>query len=825
MFKCSEGLARNRQQLKFLKSCKSASIYPKTIANIHLPSMFKSERLTPSADQIKRTILSKMIRNLYYECHKAAQNLRTFNNDARAATPHQASDIINASKEAFHRAKQFHYRRLTNKLHLLLRKDNPAHDPVHDQDHTPTPHNEKVTDMTGNLTEQELDLLSKGPKFALKTKPDESCKLNIQTSFCRLAYQLRWMDNLPANEETTNSRPYLPKLQQSSSLNKPPINNPELETKLKLAYNDIQKATRTAQFTNSKPNLKKEHLTTIKRLKQHPYTYLPSDKGGEFCVIETTRYDHAAHQHLSDTSTYKKINRMSAGTMEAKINAVWKQVGKDANLNTRDTRMYVTNNSTLPKFYHLIKTHKNTPEIKIRPIVSGIGGPAYKISWLLNQLLKTLLQSVPAHLENSLQLMESIQGLSNNQRKKFNFPFSLDVVSLYTSVPPDEAIANIHRRLETDPTICRPLKPQHVRSLLQVILNNTFFEYKGEVYQQISGLPMGSNISGLLAILFMDTLETQALRHNQHLGIYRRYVDDTCILTTSREEAEHIFQSLNAQHPAIKFETEYPNEDNSLALLDFRFTITPSGDVTFEFYQKKAKKDLFPHAQSAMPTRIKTNIARNEIERRTTRCSTTEGKVKHTNIFKETLTLNGYNDDEIRSITNKTRNRPNRQAHIPTSKTAFFNFPYINDALDRKITNIFKKHELPVRVYRRSYTLRHALRNKPTPYNCNLASCDLKNEHCLTKNCVYCFTCDKCKQKYIGSTIRQLHKRYREHTQDSNSSIFKHTEICRSSYTTTVLAREPDNVNLRFKEAILIAKHSPAINSKIEKEELLYLIF
>ena len=55
----------------------------------------------------------------------------------------------------------------------------------------------------------------------------------------------------------------------------------------------------------------------------------------------------------------------------------------------------------LPRFYHLIKTHKAGPNVKIRPIISNINEPTQRISWLLANALKPMLKNVPAQLDLS----------------------------------------------------------------------------------------------------------------------------------------------------------------------------------------------------------------------------------------------------------------------------------------------------------------------------------------------------------------------------------------------------------------------------------------
>lgn len=101
---------------------------------------------------------------------------------------------------------------------------------------------------------------------------------------------------------------------------------------------------------------------------------------------------------------------MTAKTIENKIYTIWKDICKKRNgVPRRAERSFISNNTNLPHFYQLIKTHKLEQGIKIRPIVSNTHGPITRIAWLLAEMLKLLLKEVPAHLENSMELINNIQ--------------------------------------------------------------------------------------------------------------------------------------------------------------------------------------------------------------------------------------------------------------------------------------------------------------------------------------------------------------------------------------------------------------------------------
>ena len=164
-----------------------------------------------------------------------------------------------------------------------------------------------------------------------------------------------------------------------------------------------------------------------------------------------------------------------------------------------------------------------------------------------------------------------------------------------------------------------------VAELLNVTLNNMYFTFEDHIFRQTEGLPMGSSISGILAILFMDKLEQIALSSYRFISPYKRYVDDIYLQTANEEKANEFHDTMNGLHPRLKFETEKPTaspEGLSLSLLDFKVTITTNGESFFEFYKKPAKKPLFVHHQSALPKRSKTNFIRNERRRIQQRYST-----------------------------------------------------------------------------------------------------------------------------------------------------------------------------------------------------------
>ena len=141
----------------------------------------------------------------------------------------------------------------------------------------------------------------------------------------------------------------------------------------------------------------------------------------------------------------------------------------------------------------------------------------------------------------------------------------------------------------------------------------------------------------------------------------------------------------------------------------------------------------------------------------------TDDIAEHDHAFDNTLRANGY----PRNVILETK-RPRKRRHLPQQQQdsnkdwLYFKIPFISDGLDRKITKIFRKENIDVRLTHKAYTLRNALSTKRDKPECKRTNCPVAHtKFCLRRNTIYKITCDQCQQFYVGSTTRHTHDRVR----------------------------------------------------------------
>ncbi|KAL9967396.1 hypothetical protein ACROYT_G025613 [Oculina patagonica] len=246
-----------------------------------------------------------------------------------------------------------------------------------------------------------------------------------------------------------------------------------------------------------------------------------------------------------------------------------------------------------PRIYGLPKIHK--ADVPLRPIVSCVNTFTYDLSAYLANILSPLTGNSDFAVTNSAHFVSTISSetILDNE-----IMVSFDVESLFTNVPIDGAVQAALRKLENDPSLAdrTTLTPSKITDLLNFVLRSTYFQYNGSIYEQRKGAAMGSPVSAVVANLYMENFEEQAITSSSYKPkIWKRYVDDTFTIL-DRGSVDSFLQHLNNQQPSIRFTMETEN-DCKIAFLDTTVSREPDGRLTTSKITKTRKPST-----SAEPT-------------------------------------------------------------------------------------------------------------------------------------------------------------------------------------------------------------------------------
>ena len=167
------------------------------------------------------------------------------------------------------------------------------------------------------------------------------------------------------------------------------------------------------------------------------------DKGGGIVIMDRSDYVHRMLTILSDDTKFIKrgasVKCDRTLVIERDIRKVLNRL-EEKKIITKESHQFMhPTGSQTPRLYGLPKTHKDG--IPLRPVLSMVGAPQYKLSkWLLSVLEPVLAKYSDFTVKDSFQFVERLRGTKQDLNN--SFMCSYDVKSLFTNVPLLETLEN-----------------------------------------------------------------------------------------------------------------------------------------------------------------------------------------------------------------------------------------------------------------------------------------------------------------------------------------------------------------------------------------------
>jgi hypothetical protein len=168
---------------------------------------------------------------------------------------------------------------------------------------------------------------------------------------------------------------------------KPPMNKSHQSIKAleEILDEDINRLVTKNKIRNNISTKDKEALFVLRNNKD--IVIKKSDKGGGIVVMDTDDYVKKIETMLSDSDTYSQNITVNIEKAKIEIDTIIINLHCKNYISNRQKRFLTNFTPKMPVFYGLPKIHKkDTP---LRPIVSQIDSPSYKLNKYLDYLLTT----------------------------------------------------------------------------------------------------------------------------------------------------------------------------------------------------------------------------------------------------------------------------------------------------------------------------------------------------------------------------------------------------------------------------------------------------
>ena len=411
---------------------------------------------------------------------------------------------------------------------------------------------------------------------------------------------------------------------------------------------------------------------------------------------------------------------------------------------------------------------------------------------------------------------------------------SLDVVSLFTSVPLDYTIKIILDKVYQEEMIRTKLSRDELQSLLELCTKEMHFSYNGKIFKQTNGVAMGSPLGPVLANIFMVHLEEKMIPQlTGKMSSWYRYVDDTFTFIKDGE-AENVKETLNKFHTDIKF--TYESESNgSISFLDVKVNRKIDGTFDTAVYRKDTDNSIYINWNAFATRQWKIGTLKGLFRRAFLVCSTEDALETELNYLKKVFTkTNGYPSKIVSKTLEEIKKKVNERPTTEESTVQLEEQSSESEGNERAETNPYiclpyrgVEGEKVLRKFKS--TLRQALPNhvkprftyKGTKLGSFFSVKDKVDKRHQT-NLVYGYTPkggSELKNGYIGETnVRYETRTYQHAATDKASSVYKNAQtnnIEVSDEDFVILERGfPKYRDRKIAEALYIKDFNPVLNGQ-----------
>ena len=339
-----------------------------------------------------------------------------------------------------------------------------------------------------------------------------------------------------------------------------------------------------------------EFKSISKFQKENPFKVVELDKNIGCAIISNQLYNDLAMEHLSDTTTYKRIDSNPLENAISNVNDSLSNLLENDHISGELFKLLKVDNARLGSFRLLPKIHKE--KFGVRPIISYKNNPTNNLCKLLDKIIRPFVEKSSSYIKDSQNFIQ--KNIDKKYPRNARI-FTFDVVSLYTNINHEKCLDTLSDffKDKLDPEF--GIDIIGFREILRLVLENNYFIYENCFYHQVKGIAMGSIAGPSIANIFVYCLEKDWITTNDPLS-YVRFIDDIHYIDLDDSKIE----SLRSAFGDLELNM---TTGDSVDFLDVNTSIDNiSGELIFKPFFKKTNTFSYLLSTSNYPNFIFKNI-------------------------------------------------------------------------------------------------------------------------------------------------------------------------------------------------------------------------
>lgn len=305
----------------------------------------------------------------------------------------------------------------------------------------------------------------------------------------------------------------------------------------------------------------------LRWLQDENYILTREDKTKKIVLMTKDCYDEFLFKHIESTGaleinqdpTEKLANKVERLVKDKRFPQIWTVRKQNA--------------PACPRLFALVKTHK-TP-IDIRPIVEKRLAPTYYLEKAIAAWCNNILGNINSSTMVMATVLSRLRALKVNDSDIFT---TYDFEALYPSLRIEPVCIHFYRFLLEH-------VPQFLREIAHTICYNSYFTFRGKIYRQVRGMPIGSLIAGTLAEILLRVVESQKFpKFQPFIKFYIRYVDDLLVVWKDENKIDELTKDFSLEQFGIKLIKDQVSI-SQLHYLDLSLLVD-AGNINTSVYRK-----------------------------------------------------------------------------------------------------------------------------------------------------------------------------------------------------------------------------------------------